>query len=108
MLSATMHGSAPAQLPRPRFRPSAPPVMAGYSTGGVLHIVINNQVGFTTVPRDGRSTQHATGVARMLDIPIWHANADDPDAVVAACEMAAEWRAKFHADAVVDIVGYRR
>ncbi|KAK9809577.1 hypothetical protein WJX73_003787 [Symbiochloris irregularis] len=80
----------------------------GYTTGGTLHLVINNQTGFTTVPGDGRSSHHPTDMAKAVGAAVWHANADDPEAVVHACRMAAEWRYLFQRDAVVDLVGYRR
>lgn len=76
--------------------------------GGILHLVVNNQLGFTTVPADARSSPHACDVAKTVGAPIFHANADDPEAVVAACELAAAWRACWRRDAVVDLVGYRR
>jgi Dehydrogenase E1 component len=81
---------------------------AGFTTGGTIHVVVNNQVGFTTAPRDGRSSPHATDVAKMVGAPVLHANADDPEAVAYACELAADFRDAFNRDAVVDIVGYRR
>ena len=74
----------------------------------MLHLVVNNQLGFTTVPGDARSSPHACDVAKTVGAPIFHANADDPEAVVAACELAAAWRARWRRDAVVDLVGYRR
>ncbi len=74
----------------------------------MLHVVINNQVGFTTAPREGRSSLHATDVAKAVGAPVLHVNADDPEAVVAACEVGADWRARWHRDIVVDLVGYRR
>ncbi len=81
---------------------------SGFDTGGTIHLVLNNQLGFTTPPRQGRSSPHPTDIARALGAAVWHANADDPEAVVAACCMAAEWRARFGTDCVVDVVGYRR
>ena len=81
---------------------------AGFSVGGMLHLVVNNQLGFTTVPADSRSSPHAADVAKIVGAPIFHANADDPEAVMAACELAADWRARWRRDAVVDLVGYRR
>lgn len=81
---------------------------AGFSVGGMLHLVVNNQLGFTTVPRDARSSVHASDVAKGVGVPVLHANADDPEAVVAACEIAADWRAAWRRDIVVDLVGYRR
>lgn len=84
------------------------PAGAGFTVGGMLHIVVNNQVGFTTAPREGRSSVHATDLAKAVGAPVLHANADDPEAVVAACRIAADWRHRFHKDVVVDLVGYRR
>jgi len=80
----------------------------GYTVGGTVHVVINNQVGFTTLPRDSRSSLHPTDVAKSVGAAVLHANADDPEAVWQACEMALEFRAQFQLDAVVDVVGFRR
>nr|GLL45273.1 2-oxoglutarate dehydrogenase, mitochondrial-like isoform X1 [Ipomoea trifida] len=82
--------------------------LPNYSVGGTIHIVVNNQVAFTTDPSSGRSSQYCTDVAKALDAPIFHVNGDDVEAVVHACELAAEWRQTFHSDVVVDIVCYRR
>ncbi|PKI65780.1 hypothetical protein CRG98_013852 [Punica granatum] len=82
--------------------------LPNYTTGGTIHIVVNNQVAFTTDPRAGRSSQYCTDVAKALDAPIFHVNGDDVEAVVHACELAAEWRQTFHSDVVVDLVCYRR
>ncbi|KAL6652773.1 hypothetical protein ACP70R_011698 [Stipagrostis hirtigluma subsp. patula] len=82
--------------------------LENYTTGGTIHIVVNNQVAFTTDPRSGRSSQYCTDVAKALDAPIFHVNGDDLEAVVHVCELAAEWRQTFHSDVVVDIVCYRR
>ncbi|QCE12862.1 2-oxoglutarate dehydrogenase, mitochondrial-like [Vigna unguiculata] len=82
--------------------------LPNYSTGGTIHIVFNNQVAFTTDPTSGRSSQYCTDVAKALDAPIFHVNGDDVEAVVHACELAAEWRQTFHSDVVVDLVCYRR
>ncbi|WP_018290472.1 2-oxoglutarate dehydrogenase E1 component [Verrucomicrobium sp. 3C] len=80
----------------------------GYRTGGTVHIVINNQIGFTTLPQDARSTHHCTGVALMLGIPIFHVNGDDPLSAVFAIRLALEYRQLFQRDVVVDLFGYRR
>ncbi|KAL0429457.1 UNVERIFIED_CONTAM: 2-oxoglutarate dehydrogenase, mitochondrial [Sesamum radiatum] len=82
--------------------------LPNYTTGGTIHIVVNNQVAFTTDPRSGRSSQYCTDVAKALSAPIFHVNGDDVEAVVHVCELAAEWRQTFHSDVVVDIVCYRR
>jgi 2-oxoglutarate dehydrogenase E1 component len=82
--------------------------LAGYSTGGTLHLIANNQVGFTTDPADGRSTRYSSDLAKGFDIPIIHVNADDPEAAVAAVRLALAYRRRFGHDVVVDLVGYRR
>ncbi|XP_046456292.1 2-oxoglutarate dehydrogenase, mitochondrial-like isoform X8 [Daphnia pulex] len=79
-----------------------------YTTRGTIHIVANNQIGFTTDPRHSRSSPYCTDVARVVNAPIFHVNADDPEAVMHVCKVAAEWRATFHKDVVVDLVSYRR
>ncbi|XP_066991085.1 2-oxoglutarate dehydrogenase complex component E1 isoform X2 [Anabrus simplex] len=79
-----------------------------YTTHGTVHIVVNNQIGFTTDPRHSRSSPYCTDVARVVNAPIFHVNGDDPEAVMHVCKIAAEWRATFHKDVVIDIVSYRR
>ncbi len=82
--------------------------LRGFTTGGTLHIIVNNQVGFTTDPRDGRSTRYASDLAKGYDMPVIHVNADDPEACLAAVGLALAYRARFHDDVVIDLVGYRR
>ncbi|XP_071653270.1 2-oxoglutarate dehydrogenase complex component E1 isoform X5 [Temnothorax longispinosus] len=79
-----------------------------YTTHGTIHIVVNNQIGFTTDPRHSRSSPYCTDVARVVNAPIFHVNSDDPEAVMHVCKVAAEWRATFHKDVVIDLVSYRR
>jgi len=80
----------------------------GYSTGGTLHLITNNQVGFTTDPEDGRSTRYSSDLAKGFDVPIIHVNADDPEAAIASIRLALAYRWRFGHDVVVDLVGYRR
>jgi 2-oxoglutarate dehydrogenase E1 component len=80
----------------------------GYSVGGTLHVIANNQIGFTTDPAEGRSTRYSSDLAKGFDIPIIHVNADDPEAAVSAIRLALAYRRRFEGDVVVDLVGYRR
>ncbi|MEZ6111871.1 MAG: 2-oxoglutarate dehydrogenase E1 component [Pirellulaceae bacterium] len=82
--------------------------LPAYQVGGALHIIVNNQVGFTTSPAQGRSTRYATDVARMLQTPIFHVNGEHPDAVAQVIDIAMEFRATFQRDVVVDMLAYRR
>lgn len=82
--------------------------LKGYQTGGTLHIIANNLLGFTTESHDSRSTTYSSDLAKGFEIPIIHVNADDPDACIAAVHLACEYRSRFHKDFLIDLVGYRR
>lgn len=82
--------------------------LAPYDLGGTIHVVINNQLGFTTMPEEGRSARHPTDIAKLVEAPVLHVNGDDPDAVYRVASVAARWRATFASDIVIDLVCYRR
>ena len=82
--------------------------LAGYSTGGTMHLITNNQIGFTTDPNEGRSTRYSSDLAKGFDAPIVHVNADDPEASIAATRLTMAYRRRFGTDVVIDLVGYRR
>jgi 2-oxoglutarate dehydrogenase E1 component len=82
--------------------------LEGYSTGGTLHLITNNQIGFTTDPNEGRSTRYSSDLAKGFDVPIIHVNADDPEASIAAARLSMAYRRRFGQDVVIDLVGYRR
>src|SRR5581483_5858186 len=82
--------------------------LRGYRTGGTIRLTINNQVGFTTLPEDARSSTYSTDLAKMIQAPIFHVNGDDPEAVVRVALLAYAYRQRFHRDVIVDLVCYRR
>src|SRR5882724_3395795 len=82
--------------------------LEGYSTGGTIHVIINNQVGFTTNPEDARSTPYATDIARVLRAPVFHVNGEDPEAVVWAVQLAVDYRQQFQQDVLIDLYSYRK
>jgi len=82
--------------------------LEGYTTGGTVHVVINNQIGFTTVPEDSRSSRYCTDIGKSIDAPIFHVNADDPDAVVTVAQIAMEYRQQFRRDVFIDLQCFRK
>ncbi|MCY7342134.1 MAG: multifunctional oxoglutarate decarboxylase/oxoglutarate dehydrogenase thiamine pyrophosphate-binding subunit/dihydrolipoyllysine-residue succinyltransferase subunit [Pseudonocardia sp.] len=83
-------------------------LLRGYRTGGTVHVVVNNQVGFTTAPEQSRSSQYCTDVAKMIGAPVFHVNGDDPEACVWVAKLAVEYRERWHNDIVIDMICYRR
>lgn len=82
--------------------------LKGYKTGGTIHIIVNNQIGFTTSPEASRSTIYSTDVAKMTQLPIFHVNGDDPEAAYRVLQIALDYRKEFHQDVVIDVIGFRR
>ncbi|MBL8951284.1 MAG: 2-oxoglutarate dehydrogenase E1 component, partial [Myxococcaceae bacterium] len=82
--------------------------LKAYDTGGTVHLVVNNQVGYTTEAAQARSSLYCTGIAEMLDVPVFHVNGDDPEACVHVMRIVTEWRQRFHSDVVIDLVCYRK
>lgn len=82
--------------------------LRGYRTGGTIHVIVNNQVGFTTLPLDSRSVTYSSDIGKALQTPIFHVNGDDPESVVRVARLAYEYRQKFHRDVIIDLIAYRR
>jgi len=82
--------------------------LEGYRTGGTIHVIVNNQVGFTTNPSESRSTRYSSDITRMLKVPVFHVNGEDPEAVAQVAQLSSEWRQKFGMDVVIDMYCYRR
>lgn len=82
--------------------------LKNYTVGGTVHVICNNQIGFTTVPEKGRSTTYASDLAKCINAPIFHVNADSVEDVCAVFKIAAEYRCKFQKDVVIDLIGYRK
>ncbi len=82
--------------------------LEGYTTGGTVHVVVNNQIGFTTSPKDGRTSRYCTDIGKFIDAPIFHVNGEDPEAVVSVAQMAMEYRQEFRADVFIDLQCYRK
>jgi multifunctional 2-oxoglutarate metabolism enzyme len=82
--------------------------LPGYTTYGTIHIIVNNQLGFTTPPEEGRSSTYSTDIAKMIQVPIFHVNSDDPEAAYDVLQIALDYRQKFNKDVVIDVIGFRR
>ncbi|XP_050515145.1 2-oxoglutarate dehydrogenase complex component E1 isoform X1 [Diabrotica virgifera virgifera] len=108
VMSILLHGDAAFSGQGVVFETMHLSELPDYTTHGTVHIVVNNQIGFTTDPRFSRSSPYCTDVARVVNAPIFHVNADDPESVIHVCNIAAEWRATFHKDVIIDLVCYRR
>jgi 2-oxoglutarate dehydrogenase E1 component len=108
VMALTLHGDAAFAGQGSVAETLAMADLRGYRTGGTVHVIVNNQIGFTTAPSYSRFTPYPSDVAKMIQAPIFHANGDDPEAVAFCCRLAVEFRQEFQRDAVVDIICYRK
>ncbi len=108
VLSLVMHGDAAFAGQGILAETLNMATLHGYNVGGTIHVIVNNLLGFTATPEEANSSRFATDVAKRLPIPIFHVNAEDPDAVIRVATIAAEYRHKFGSDVVIDLIGYRR
>ncbi len=108
LIPVIIHGDAAMAVQGVVYEGVQMSLLPGYKTGGTIHIIVNNQVGFTTNYLDGRSSTYATDVAKVTRSPVFHINGDDPEAVVYALEMAIEFRQKFNVDVFIDLLSYRK
>ena len=108
VMAILMHGDAAFSGQGLVYETLAMSQFIGYRTGGTIHLIVNNQIGFTTVPAHAYSGLYCTDVAKSIQAPILHVNGDDPEAVIFCARMAAEYRMQFSSDIVLDIVCYRR
>lgn len=107
-MSILVHGDAAIAGQGVVYETNGLRALPAFNTGGTVHIIVNNQIGFTTDPVNGRSNAYASDIAKAADSPIFHVNADDVEAVVFVHKLAAEWRATFHSDVYIDLIGYRK
>ncbi|KAI5953468.1 KGD1 [Candida jiufengensis] len=107
-MSVLLHGDAAFAAQGVVYETMGFANLPAYSTGGTIHIIVNNQIGFTTDPRFARSTLYPSDIAKSINAPIFHVNADDIEACTFIFNLAAEWRATFHTDCIIDVVGYRK
>jgi 2-oxoglutarate dehydrogenase E1 component len=107
-LAVMLHGDASFSGQGPVYELLNMADLTGYTIGGTIHIIVNNQIGFTTIPQETRSTPQCTDVAKMMEFPIFHVNADEPEAALRCMSMALQFRYKFKRDVIIDVVGYRR